>query len=81
MISIAVAREFIEGLEFPATKEECARYAAKKKAPRALIDAILQMPGEKYQKADDFWRSYAELEAKLEMESKAKRQKRRLKGA
>lgn len=81
MISIAVAREFMEGLEFPATKEECARHVARKKAPRAVIDAISQMPGEKYPTADDFWKSYAELEAKLEMQSKARRRKRRLKSA
>lgn len=81
MISVAVVREFIEGLDFPATKEECARYAAKKRAPRAVTDAILGMPGEKYLTAEEFWRSYAVLEAKLESGGKARRREGRLKSA
>ncbi|MCL5292080.1 MAG: DUF2795 domain-containing protein [Actinobacteria bacterium] len=64
MISSAVVAQFIKGLKFPATKEECAGYAARKRAPRAVIEAILAMPGEKYITVGEFWNSFAKLAGK-----------------
>lgn len=44
MISVAAVAEYLEGLDFPATKQEIIDYADDRHAPPEVLDALYEMP-------------------------------------
>lgn len=44
MVSVAMIAEYLEGLDFPATKREILDYAEDRNAPPDVMDALQEMP-------------------------------------
>ena len=44
MVSTATISQYLDGLEFPATKQEIFEYAEERNAPPDVLDSLNQMP-------------------------------------
>jgi hypothetical protein len=58
MVSVAAVAQYLEGLDFPATKKEILDYAEDRNAPPDVMEALQQMPepiGGKYYSIASIW--------------------------
>lgn len=64
MVSTATISQYLEGLDFPATKEEVLEYAEERSASSDVMDILRDMPegtGGKYYSMASIWDAAGQL--------------------
>ena len=65
MVSTATVAQYLEGLDFPASKQEIIDYAEERNAPPDVLDALSRMPEPrdgKYYSMASVWDAVGEIE-------------------
>ncbi|MHB0914004.1 MAG: DUF2795 domain-containing protein [Armatimonadota bacterium] len=65
MVSTATISQYLEGLDFPATKQEMIDYAEDRNAPPDVLDTLSNLPepsGGKFYSMADVWDAVGEIE-------------------
>ena len=62
MVSTAKVSQFLEGLDFPATKQECVEYAHRRNAPQDVMDVLHRLPDRQYFSMAGIWDAIGNLE-------------------
>jgi len=59
--SPANVQKFLEGIHYPASKEDLINTARKNGAPREVMDLIQQLPGDEYGGPQDVMKAYGQI--------------------
>lgn len=62
MVSNAVISQYLEDLEFPASKSDVIRIAQERKASMEVLETLNKMPGEKYSSMASIWRAIGQID-------------------
>lgn len=65
MVSTASVSQYLEGLDFPASKEQVIDYAAEHNAPPDVLDALSDMPepaGDRFYSMAGVWDAVGEVQ-------------------
>lgn len=62
MVSTATVSQALQGLDFPATKQECIDYARRRNAPQDVIDVLHRLPDRQYFSMAGIWDAMGDIE-------------------
>ncbi|MDA8218007.1 MAG: DUF2795 domain-containing protein [Chloroflexota bacterium] len=62
MVSTAKVSQFLEGLDFPATKQQCIDYARQHNAPQDVMDVLHRLPDRQYFSMAGIWDAMGDIE-------------------
>lgn len=62
MVSTATISQFIEGVDFPATREEIIDHAHDRDAPEDVLDMLEELPDDEFQSMAEVWDAIGEIE-------------------
>ncbi len=61
MVSTATVSRVLEGLNFPASKQDCIDYARRRNAPQEVLDVLYQLPDRQYFSMAGIWDALGDL--------------------
>jgi len=61
MASTAEVSEVLQGINFPATKQQCIDYARKRNAPQNVMDTLNKLPDRQYYSMAGIWHAVGEI--------------------
>lgn len=61
MVSTAKVSQFLEGIDFPANKQQIIDYAQNKNAPKDVMDALHRIPEGTYYSMAGVWDAIGEV--------------------
>ncbi len=62
MVSTAKVAQFLQGLDFPCTKQQCIDYARRNNAPDDVMDVLHRLPDRQYFSMAGIWDAIGELQ-------------------
>ena len=61
MVSTAAISQYLEGLDFPVSKQDVVQFVQRKNAPSQIIDTLQKMPGEQYSSMAGIWHAVGRI--------------------
>jgi len=62
MVSTAIIAPYLEGLDFPATKQEIIDYVEPKDPPADIVEILEKLPEETYFSLASLWQAIGDVE-------------------
>ncbi|MHB0937702.1 MAG: DUF2795 domain-containing protein [Armatimonadota bacterium] len=62
MVSTATIAQVLDGLDFPASKQDMIRYAQERNAPKDVMETLHQLPDRQYQSMAGVFEAVGEVE-------------------
>lgn len=60
-MNTAAISQYLEGLDFPASKNDVVKHVQRKKAPAQIVETLQKMPGEKYSSMAGIWHAVGKV--------------------
>jgi len=61
MVSTAKVSQYLEGLDFPCTKQQCIDYARSHQAPQDVMDVLERLPDRQFFSMASIWDALGDL--------------------
>jgi hypothetical protein len=61
MVSTAKVSQVLEGVNFPASKQDLIRYAQDRNGPQDVMDALHQIPDQQYYSMAGVWEAIGDI--------------------
>ena len=62
MVATAAISQYLEGIDFPASKSDIVNHVQRKNAPSQIVQTLKKMPGEKYSSMAGIWHAVGKVD-------------------